>query len=167
MLILGHGKQQELLIVLDHLSLSFLMTLLIEIVDPRWWLMAQLLAAKTSAPCPLQEFNGEGPLCLFAVAYHLSLSLCLSICICNETTSELTEGAAAAFTDQHNQSRHCKWLANLCIRCIFCTGAMQLYWLGCNLRLSGFLSREPDESGPCCGHLRSFIACLCEKSCTS
>ena len=83
MLILGHGKQQELLIVLDHLSLSFLMTLLIKIVDLRWW--HSYLHQRPKAPCPLQEFNGEGPLCLFAVAYHLSsLSLCLSICICNE-----------------------------------------------------------------------------------
>ena len=34
-LILSHGKQHEILVVLDHLSLSFLMTLLIKIVDPR------------------------------------------------------------------------------------------------------------------------------------
>ena len=126
--------------------------------------MAQLLAPKTpsSLSSPrVQRWGTSLPLCsclppLFSVSLPLNLHL-------QRTTSELTEGAAAAFTDQHNQSRHCKWLANLCIPCIFCPGAMQLYWLGCNLCLSGFLCREPDESGPCCGHLRSFIACLCRK----
>ena len=126
--------------------------------------MAQLLAPKTpsslSSPW-VQRWGTSLPLCscappLFSVSLPLNLHL-------QRTTSELTEGAAAAFTDQHNQSRHCKWLANLCIRCIFCTAAMQLYWLGCNLRLSGFLCREPDESRSYCGHLRSFIACLCRK----
>ena len=135
------------------------MTLLIKIFDPRWCLTAQLLAPKTPAPCPLQEFNSEGPLCLFAVAYHLSsLSLCLSICICNERlrnwlrAPQLPLQINTIKADIANGSQTFAYDAYFApVRC------------SC-IDLDAFCaSREPDESRSCCGHLRSFIACLCRK----